>query len=90
MNNESESIRKVSLKEQYIELMRYLVKTYPSQMKKEAGIFLNNRRVTLAESGYRYFMEELEIGEDLSIELNFSDDDMRENIQYYQQLMRKF
>ena len=90
MNSESETIRKVSLKEQYIELMRYLVKTYPSQMKKEAGIFLNNRRVTLAESGYRYFMEELEIGEDLSIELNFSDDDMRENIQYYQQLMRKF
>ena len=90
MNSESETIRKVSLKEQYIELMKYLVKAYPSQMKKEAGIFLNNRRVTLAESGYRYFMEELEIGEDLSIELNFSDDDMRENIQYYQQLMRKF
>lgn len=90
MNSESETIRKVSLKEQYIELMKYLVKTYPSQMKKEAGIFLNNRRVTLAESGYRYFMEELEIGEDLSIELNFSDDDMRGNIQYYQQLMRKF
>ena len=90
MKSESEAIRKVSLREQYIELMKYLVKTYPSQMRKEAGIFLNNRRVTLAESGYRYFMEELAIGEGLSIELNFSDNDMRENIQYYQQLMRRF
>ena len=90
MRNESDSIRKLSLREQYIELMKYLIKTYPSQMKKEAGIFLNNRRVTLAESGYRYFLEELEVGEGLSIELNFSDDDMRENIDYYQQLMRRF
>ena len=86
----SESIRKVSPREQYIEQMKYLVKTYPNQMKKEAGIFLNNRRVTLAESGYRYFMEEVELGEGLSIELNFSDDDIRENIKYYQQLMQKF
>lgn len=91
MKNESiRTIRKVSLKEQYVELMKHLAKTYPKQMKKEIGIFLNNRRVTLAESGYRYFMEELDIGEGLSIELNFTDDDIRENIKYYQQLAQKF
>ena len=90
MKSASESIKQVSLKEQYIEQMKYLVRTYPKQMKKEAGIFLNNRRVTLAESGYRYFMEEIEIGEGLSIELNFSDNDMKENIKYYQHLMQKF
>lgn len=90
MKNASESIKQVSLKEQYIEQMKYLVKTYPKQMKKAAGIFLNNRRVTLAESGYRYFMEEIEIGEGLSIELNFSDNDMKENLKYYQHLMQKF
>ena len=91
MKNESiRTIRKLSLKEQYIELMKNLAKTYPKQMKKEIGIFLNNRRVTLAESGYRYFMEEFDIGEGLSIELNFTDDDIRENIKYYQQLAQKF
>ena len=90
MKSETEAIRKISLKEQYIELMKYLVKNYPKQMKREAGIFLNHRRVTLAESGYRYFMKEVELGEGLSIEMNFTDDDLRENIKYYQQLMRKF
>lgn len=91
MHSESiRAIRKVSLKEQYIELMKDLAKAYPKQMKKEIGIFLNNRRVTLAESGYRYFLEELDIGEGLSIELNFTDDDIRENIKYYQQLAQKF
>ena len=86
----SDSIRKVSLKEQYIEQMKYLVKTYPVQMRKEAGLYLRNRRVTLAESGYRYFIEEVEIGEGLSIELSFTDDDIREIIKYYQQLVLKF
>ena len=86
----SDSIRKVSLKEEYIEQMKYLVKTYPKQMRKEAGVYLRNRRVTLAESGYRYFIEEVEVGEGLSIELSFTDDDIRENIKYYQQIARKF
>ena len=86
----SDSIRKVSLKEEYIEQMKYLVKTYPKQMRKEAGVYLRNRRVTLAESGYRYFIEEVEVGEGLSIELSFTDDDIRENIKYYQQMARKF
>ena len=86
----SESIIKVSLKEQYIEQMKYLVKIYPKQMRKEAGVYLRNRRVTLAESGYRYFIEEVDVGEGLSIELSFTDDDIRENIKHYQQLARKF
>ena len=85
-----ESIRKVSIKEQYIEQMKYFVKNYPQRMKKEAGIFLNNRQVTLAESGYRYFKEEVEIGEGLSIEVSFSNEEMKENLNYYQQIIRKY
>ena len=86
----SGSIIRVSLKEDYIERMKYLVKTYPQQMKKEAGVFLNNRRVTLAESGYRYFKEEVEVGEGLSIEVSFSDAEITENIEYYQNMIRKY
>ena len=86
----SESIIRVSLKEHYIERMKYFVKTYPQQMKKEAGVFLNNRRVTLAESGYRYFKEEVEVGEGLSIEVSFSDAEMTENIDYYQNMIKKY
>ena len=33
--------------------------------------------------------EEVEIGEGLSIELNFTDDDIRENIKHYQQLFNR-
>ena len=83
MQSSTESIRKLSEKERYIEQMKFLASKYPQQLKREAGKFLNNRRVTLAETGYRYFMEEVEIGAGLSIEVNFSDDSLREISNHY-------
>ena len=83
MKTSSASIRKLSERERYIEQMKYLVNRYPEKMKREAGKFLNNRRVTLAETGYRYFLEEVKIGAGLSIEVNFSDEALRENSAHY-------
>ena len=83
MQTASDSIRKLSEKERYIEQMKYLASRYPELLKREAGKFLNNRRVTLAETGYRYFIEEVEIGAGLSIEVNFTDESLRENADHY-------
>ena len=83
MQTASDSIRKLSERERYIEQMKYLASRYPELLKREAGKFLNNRRVTLAETGYRYFMEEVEIGAGLSIEVNFTDEALRENADHY-------
>ena len=83
MQSSTESMRKLSEKERYIEQMKFLASKYPQQLKREAGKFLNNRRVTLAETGYRYFMEEVEIGAGLSIEVNFSDASLREISDHY-------
>ena len=73
----------------YIEQMKNLVKRYPERMKKEVGKFLNNRRVTLAESSYRYFIEAVEIGEGLSIEVFFNEEDLKKNAQYYLKIAGK-
>ena len=89
MRSDSESIRKLSCKEMYIEQMKNLVKRYPERMKKEVGKFLNNRRVTLAESSYRYFIEAVEIGEGLSIEVFFNEEDLKKNAQYYLKIAGK-
>ena len=89
MRSDSESIRKLSCKEMYIEQMKNLVKRYPERMKKEVGKFLNNRRVTLAESSYRYFIEAVEIGEGLSIEVFFNEEDLKKNVQYYLKIAGK-
>lgn len=89
MRSDSESIRKLSCKEMYIEQMKNLVKRYPERMKREAGKFLNNRRVTLAESSYRYFIEAVEIGEGLSIEVFFNEEDLKKNAQYYLKIAGK-
>lgn len=83
MKTSSDSIRKLSERERYIEQMKFLANRYPELMKREAGKFLNNRRVTLAETGYRYFIDEVEIGAGLSIEINFSDEALRENAAHY-------
>ena len=89
MRGDSESIRKLSCKEMYIEQMKNLVKRYPERMKREVGKFLNNRRVTLAESSYRYFIEAVEIGEGLSIEVFFNEEDLKKNAQYYLKIAGK-
>ncbi len=86
MKNSSNAIRKLSVREEYIEQMKNLAKYYPQELKNEAGKFLNNRRVTLAETGYRYFIEEIEIGAGLSIEINFTDEALRENIEHYRKI----
>ena len=85
----SQSIRKATMKENYIEQMKYLAQMYPKQMKAQIGKFLNHRRITLAESGYRYFIEEVEIGAGLSVEINFTDEQLKENLTYYNKLFLK-
>ena len=89
MNIDSGSIRKLSERERYIEQMKYFANRYPEKLKKEAGKFLNNRRVTLAETGYRYFIEEIKIGAGLSIEINFSDKALRENSAHYMKILEE-
>ena len=89
MKNNADSIRKVSIKELYIESMKNLVRKYPSIMKKEAGKFFNKRRVTLAESTYRYFIDAVEIGEGLSIEMLYNEEDLKKNLEYYLKLTKE-
>ena len=89
MKNNSDSIRKVSIKEMYIESMKNLVRKYPDIMKKEAGKFFNKRRVTLAESSYRYFIDAVEIGEGLSIETLYNEEDLKKNLEYYLKLTKE-
>ena len=86
MKNASGSIRPVGIREKYIEQMKFLANNYPKKLRSDAGKFIINRHVTLAESGYRYFIEEVELGGGLSIEISFSDEELKEIADHYKKL----
>ena len=88
-NIKTTSIIEISEKDKYVEIMKSLAKKYPKRLKNEAGKYIINRRVTLAESSYRYFKTAMAIGSGLSIELAFTDDELIQIANHYLNLFFK-
>ena len=86
----SERIKKAGIREKYIDKMTEFAKKYPQKLKNLAGKYINKRRVTMAETGYRYFKEEIEIGNGLSIELDFTEEELNENLNYYNNFINNY